>query len=384
MNHLCTPLPYFLVFWLISLSPLPTLALHIHPPVESQRRQISASQVVEYLREHLDDMALGTFAIALTAAATRFPVLGAAFEVLGAGNKTFFLSQLGPSDVEQLGDFWENPSLIGHTLLYHIVYGRYDEDYAWAHHPQRTLLTTALQDDQRLEANGSQPLVVTTASVGGETDLYVYNQGHPLKITAMQYVPRLDLNLALVERFFTLPPSITNIFASLSTELSQFGYMLNKTGRINVLEQQRGVTIFAPNTSVFYEHTDFFRLATDEQLLAIARNHIVKGKSIYSNSFLNSLTLDATSGHTIELVTDDTGGTGTGLAVILEGSIRASVLQSDILMENGVLHIIDGINMDTVSRADDDVEPDISAIGGGYGAVGSLVLLAVVQILMMC
>ncbi|KAF8651093.1 hypothetical protein AX16_004893 [Volvariella volvacea WC 439] len=375
MKHLNTFILFgSLLFCVALLLLLPRAsALHVHQPTEIYRRQSNASEIIDAIMENLDDAALLAFAAVLNTALGRFPILTNAIQLLGVGDKTFFIPLLGPSDLGQLSDFWEDPDLILRTLYYHIIDGRYDESSGWAHYPQRTLLATALNEGQRLEANGSQPLITAIAPDG---KLYVYNQGEQVEITAMQSVPRLNINLALVDKLLEVPRSGRDTFARLSSELSEFGSLLNKTQRVDFLEQQQGVTIFAPNSSAFSAHADFFQRATNDELVVVVGNHVLEGKSVYSNGFSDSHTFDTSSRHTIQLVTDGTGENGTGLAVIFDGNTRASVLQADILIENGVLHIIDGININT----SDGSSTVALSQGVALFSIGISMLLVLVQL----
>jgi hypothetical protein len=97
------------------------------------------------------------------------------------------------------------------------------------------------------------------------------------------------------------------------------------------------VTIFCPNNDAFQKLAGAPGGAnniTDEQLAEILQYHVVQGAVGYSTTLSNDLKLPTLAGQELTITIDAEGGVFVN---------NARVINSDIIIANGVLHVIDAV-----------------------------------------
>lgn len=112
---------------------------------------------------------------------------------------------------------------------------------------------------------------------------------------------------------------------------------------VGSLEDLSDITIFAPNNDAFQKIATAAGNITDEQLAEILQYHVVQGTVGYSTTLSNT-SLTTLAGEDIKITISPEG------AVFVN---NARVINSDILIENGVLHVIDEV----LNPANADAEP---------------------------
>jgi hypothetical protein len=118
------------------------------------------------------------------------------------------------------------------------------------------------------------------------------------------------------------------------------------------------VTIFCPNNDAFQKlaGTPGANNITDEQLAEILQYHVVQGAVGYSTTLSNDQKLPTLAGEDLTITIDDEG------AVFVN---NARVINSDILIANGVLHVIDTVlNPAEADAAPPSTEEEASATLG--------------------
>jgi hypothetical protein len=111
------------------------------------------------------------------------------------------------------------------------------------------------------------------------------------------------------------------------------------------------VTIFCPNNDAFQKLAGAPGGAnniTDEQLAEILQYHVVQGAVGYSTTLSNDLKLPTLAGQELTITIDAEG------AVFAN---NARVINSDILIANGVLHVIDAVLNPAEANAAPNTEP---------------------------
>jgi uncharacterized surface protein with fasciclin (FAS1) repeats len=112
---------------------------------------------------------------------------------------------------------------------------------------------------------------------------------------------------------------------------------------IEPLESLSDVTIFCPNNDAFQKRAG--ANVTDDQLAQILQYHVVQGAPVgYSTTLSNDMKLPTLAGEELTITIDEEG------AVFVND---ARVINSDILIANGVLHVIDTV----LNPAEADAEP---------------------------
>lgn len=126
---------------------------------------------------------------------------------------------------------------------------------------------------------------------------------------------------------------------------------------VGPLEALSDITIFCPNNDAFQKIASGSANITDEQLAEILSYHVVQGVVGYSTALSNT-SLPTLQGEDVQITISDDG------AVFVN---QARVINADILIENGVVHVID----DVLSPANADAEPNTSS--GSTTDVGTVV-----------
>jgi uncharacterized surface protein with fasciclin (FAS1) repeats len=107
-----------------------------------------------------------------------------------------------------------------------------------------------------------------------------------------------------------------------------------QVGLVAPLEDLSDITIFCPNNDAFQRIASAAGNITNEQLTEILSYHVVQGTVGYSTALSNNTKLPTLNGEELDIVIDAEGG-------VFVNSAR--VINADILIENGVLHVIDEV-----------------------------------------
>lgn len=102
---------------------------------------------------------------------------------------------------------------------------------------------------------------------------------------------------------------------------------------VQPLQELSDITIFCPNNDAFLALASSGANVTDEQLAEILQYHVVQGTVGYSTALSNT-SLTTLNGEDVEITITDDG------AVFVNS---ARVINADILIANGVIHIIDEV-----------------------------------------
>jgi uncharacterized surface protein with fasciclin (FAS1) repeats len=135
-----------------------------------------------------------------------------------------------------------------------------------------------------------------------------------------------------------IPPTNVNGTA-LQAGLDKFVSALNSTNSTDGINKKNGITIFAPNDDAF--SSDALSKYNSSQLANILAYHVIEG--LYFSTNLTNLTspmnvtTEAGSNFTIDTSSNSIKLTDTS------GNHTAHVIRSDILTDNGVIHIIDSV-----------------------------------------
>lgn len=123
-----------------------------------------------------------------------------------------------------------------------------------------------------------------------------------------------------------------------------------------ILTGVRGLTLFAPDNQATSQQISQLS-GNSTQLWDVLRNHIINGTTVYSPSFADSTYVSA-GGENFHFTTNSTG------QFVTSGNITARVVQPDVLTENGVIHIIDQVllNSDVDQNAADNAYSSASSL----------------------
>ncbi|MCJ1462719.1 hypothetical protein MMC07_001322 [Pseudocyphellaria aurata] len=135
----------------------------------------------------------------------------------------------------------------------------------------------------------------------------------------------------IIDTVLTTPISISE--TALLAGLTDLAAALVATGLVETVDTTSDLTVFAPDNAAFKKVASQVSKLTTAQLTGILGYHAVKGPIGYSSKLKNGQTLTTTTGEKVTIT-------------ISGGNIfvnDAKVIVPDVLVANGVVHIIDSV-----------------------------------------
>ncbi|KAK8850523.1 hypothetical protein IAR55_004441 [Kwoniella newhampshirensis] len=248
---------------------------------------------------------------------------------LSVGNKTVFApSNTAFANVSE--DVSSNTTLLTQILSYHILNNTYlPAGVATA--PNHTIARSLLRGGgYSLPGNFSAPLVLGKNSTNGTS--FEINQASD-NVSTTGPVGAANLQVYIIDEVLTLPPTIGQVATTLFPSLAG---VIGQTGLLDPLSASQGVTIFAPNDAAILGVTQALGQLNSTQISTILANHVINGTVAYSNQ-LASANYTSAAGQPFTFTSNSTG------TFVSSGGSIARVVQSDVIVSNGVIHIIDGV-----------------------------------------
>ncbi|KAK5698705.1 hypothetical protein LTR97_006353 [Elasticomyces elasticus] len=135
----------------------------------------------------------------------------------------------------------------------------------------------------------------------------------------------------IIDKLLLIPLSISETL--ITGNFTALAGAATQAGLVPTLEDLSDVTIFCPNNDAFQKIASGTGNITDEQLAEILKYHVVQGTVGYSTLLSNS-SLATLDDEEVKITIDDDG------AVFVNS---ARVINADILVANGVIHVIDEV-----------------------------------------
>ncbi|KAK4560903.1 hypothetical protein LTR86_005483 [Recurvomyces mirabilis] len=135
----------------------------------------------------------------------------------------------------------------------------------------------------------------------------------------------------IIDKLLLIPLSISETLVT--GNFTALAGAATKTGLVPALEDLSDVTIFCPNNDAFRAIASGAANITNDQLAKILKYHVVKGSVGYSTLLANS-SLSTLRGEDVTITIGNDG------AVFAND---ARVINADILVANGVIHVIDEV-----------------------------------------
>lgn len=187
-----------------------------------------------------------------------------------------FTSAGFPEDLSSAGDI-DVQSLVS-TLLYHIADEDItDDDGDIAVSPSRsvvdTLLTGSAGGNIQFPNGTSVPLILTRESQDSDSFTII---GTSTNVTVSgQATEAANLQIYTIDQIIPLPQSLADVAGAAG--LSQFATVVSDQGLLETLNMSTsGLTIFAPNDAAFQAISEALGGLSDEQVVAVLQNHVVK------------------------------------------------------------------------------------------------------------
>jgi uncharacterized surface protein with fasciclin (FAS1) repeats len=237
-----------------------------------------------------------------------------------------------------------DPNAITDVVAYHVVFGHFKNvtDY-----PNTTIGRTALGDPSVVMLEGNKNQVVAWAR-RSDGLVHVLNQNQTDDPHVEQLLSYQNLDIYVINGVLTYPADIRNTYKS-NTQLSGFATLANSTevpiwdtGNnttenvtvTDVLYGVRGLTLFVPSNDAASQLSQFS--SNETELWDILRNHVINATTVYSPSFVN-VTYTSAAGENLHFSSNSSG------KFVTSGNTTAAIIQPDVLLKNGVIHIIDRV-----------------------------------------
>ncbi|KAL2268446.1 hypothetical protein VTJ83DRAFT_3292 [Remersonia thermophila] len=239
---------------------------------------------------------------------------------------------LAPNDnaFRKLGDWnnWDEQRLRA-TLRYHVL--KTKVGMSSVHKGDPTWKATLLADEAFTTATGGQRLIVTKQP----DDAVVFTSGFADRGTVVARDLAFDGGLVqVIDSAMRVPEDIDATARRAYTDLTAFVGALYAAGLMSELARLRDVTVFAPRNAAFQRLAGTLEGMDAEALRRVLRYHIVPGAARPS--------WDLPTG--AELPSADHGNK---VAILRHANFvfanSAEIVQPDILIRNGVVHLIDNL-----------------------------------------
>jgi uncharacterized surface protein with fasciclin (FAS1) repeats len=251
----------------------------------------------------------------------------AVLDELVTGNKTLLV----PSNeaFANISQNITNVTLVAQTVAYHILNNTYTANGTRVA-PNHTIARTILRDSEfSLPGNFSAPVVLArNASNATNFEIVQFDANTTTNVSAQGPTQIANVLVYVIDQVLGLPVSIDQF--AIEAYPPTLAGEIQDSGILTAIAASPGVTVFAPTSGAFDNGPDFgsnITLITED-----FANHIINGSVAYSTSF-------ATGNYT--------NSSGTYVTV---GNSTAKIVQSDIIISNGVVHLIDSVLVDTESN----------------------------------
>ncbi|KAJ4342239.1 hypothetical protein N0V87_001224 [Didymella glomerata] len=262
--------------------------------------------------------------------------------ILAPSNEAF--AAIGNETVQALAS---NTGLLTALLQYHVLNGTY---LSSAITNQSAFVPTLLTNGLFTNVTGGQ--VVEAVTTG---DNVTFFSG----LLSNSTVSTADVNFTggvihVIDRFLVLPTNVSDTLTS--ANLTGLRGALNATNLLDAVDTTPDVTIFAPTTEAFRDIGSALANASVEDIANILTYHVVNGTVGYSSGLENGTVLTALNGDNLTITIGEEGR-------IFVNSARVTI--ADILVANGVVHVIDEVlNPGNATIADPSDEEGEGAFPG--------------------
>jgi len=218
-------------------------------------------------------------------------------------------------------------------------------------YPNTTIGRTALGDPSVVMLEGNKNQVVAWARrEDGQVHVLNQNQSNDPRIVQLSSYQNLDIYV--IDGVLFYPNDLDSTLNSnnqlsgfsgfaRSTQVPVWDTGSNTTTQASVdqvLTGVRGLTLFAPNNQAVGMLSQLS--SNNTQLWAVARNNLINGTTVYSPSFVDS-TYTSAGGESLRFSSNSSG------QFVTSGSTTARIVQPDVLIKNGVIHITDRVLLNT-------------------------------------
>ncbi|KAF2687184.1 FAS1 domain-containing protein [Lentithecium fluviatile CBS 122367] len=241
-----------------------------------------------------------------------------------------------------------DPGLLAAVLQYHVLNGTYTASQITK---MSAFVPTLLTNETYANVTGGQ--VVEAVTIGNET---VFYSGLLQNATVSQANVNFTGGVVhIIDRVLTLPANVYDTAGA--ANLTSLRGAANATNLLDTVNNTPDITIFAPTNEAFNSVGDSLESLSEEDLANVLGYHVVVGTVAYSSTLGNGTSVQASNGGNLTITID---GNGT----VFVNSAR--VLTPNVLVANGVVHIIDNVlNPDSTAAPSESVTTGAPAFSTG-------------------
>ncbi|KAI1802489.1 Fasciclin-domain-containing protein [Daldinia bambusicola] len=225
-----------------------------------------------------------------------------------------------------------NSDYVRALLNYHILNGtHYNESFG----NDATFIPTLLTNNTYTNVTGGQ---VVEARLHDNNVTFF----SALKENATIVTPNVNFTggtIHIIDSLLTIPQNLLETLSNVNLTAAEGAISTAKL--TDSVVDTRDITIFAPNNDAFNAIGSIVGNLTSDELASIVGYHVVNGSVNYSTDFQNT-TLTTVNGQDITIT-------------VVNGTVYANsakITVPDILLENGVIHVVDQVlNPDNTSAA---------------------------------
>lgn len=244
---------------------------------------------------------------------------------LATGNKTVFApSNMAFSNVSE--EVSSNTTLLTQILSYHILNNTYSANGTRIA-PNHTIARTLLRGGgYSLPGNMSAPLVLSRNSTNATS--FEINQA-TMNTSVMGPATAANLQVYIIDSVLELPGDVGTLATSLFPSLAG---VIQQTGLLEPLAMSQGLTIFAPNDAAVAGIQSALGQLNSTQISTILANHVINGTVAYSDR-LSTSNYTSAAGEPFTFMSNSSG------TFVMSANSTAKIVQSDIIIQNGVVHV---------------------------------------------
>lgn len=260
---------------------------------------------------------------------------GAAFLGQLAGSNKTLLAPNNDAFAAVDSSVSSDASLLATILSYHVLNASVlPADIAAA--PEHTIVRS-LYNNGLLPGNRSVPVVLSsvdnTTTVLGATSNNTVVAGP---------VAAANFQIYVIDSVIALPPNLTTVATEFVPSLAG---LIQQAGLLDTLEGVTGLTVFAPNDAAVAGVAEAVGQLNSTAVQSVLSNHVIAGAAVYSTA-LTSSNYTSLGGEPFSFISNDTG------VYVQSGEAIARIVQSDVITQNGVVHIIDGVLVNAAANPD--------------------------------
>ena len=127
-----------------------------------------------------------------------------------------------------------------------------------------------------------------------------------------------------------------------ANNLTSFSSAASTAELLNPLNTKHGITVFAPNDAAFAAIQQNLTEASSNTtvLQDILLNHVINGTTVYTGNLISQGSATTGAGQSLSASFNSSGG------FVTVGNATAKIVTPDIILWNGVLHIINHVLFD--------------------------------------